>query len=187
MLFRSDQILVVEPKETESLAVEEGMDLVTLLTCTPYGVNSHRLLIRGHRVPYEPELFADETVPLANMSLHTSYLLWVIAGILITAIFCFFLYRRERRLAAQAVGKKGVEETAPQDDKTSVGEEWALQSADAEIGEEQTPQKDEKETEKEYSPSQEELDEWLRESEKVEVQELSQWLQVKKGTEEDKL
>ncbi len=187
LCYEVDQILVVEPKETESLAVEEGMDLVTLLTCTPYGVNSHRLLIRGHRVPYEPELFADETVPLANMSLHTSYLLWVIAGILITAIFCFFLYRRERRLAAQAVGKKDVEETAPQDDETAVGEEWALQSADAEIGEEQTPQKDEKETEKEYSPSQEELDEWLRESEKVEVQELSQWLQVKKGTEEDKL
>ena len=55
LCYEVDQILVVEPKETESLAVEEGEDLVTLLTCTPYGVNSDRLLVRGHRVPYVPE------------------------------------------------------------------------------------------------------------------------------------
>ena len=80
-----------------SLAVEEGEDLVTLLTCTPYGVNSHRLLVRGHRVPYVPEEIADENVPLSNMSLHTSYLLWVVVGLLITAAFILFLYLRERR------------------------------------------------------------------------------------------
>ncbi len=101
LCYEVDQIRVVEPEETQSLAVEEGMDLVTLLTCTPYGVNSHRLLVRGHRVPYEAELLADEKVPLSNMSLHTNYLLWVIVGILITAAFCYFLYKRERRLAAR--------------------------------------------------------------------------------------
>ena len=45
-------ISVVIPEETSALAVEEGEDLVTLLTCTPYGVNTERLLVRGHRVPY---------------------------------------------------------------------------------------------------------------------------------------
>lgn len=50
MTYEVDQILVVEPHETDSLLVEAGKDLCTLVTCTPYGVNSHRLLIRGHRV-----------------------------------------------------------------------------------------------------------------------------------------
>ncbi len=102
LCYEVDQILIVEPKDTDDLAVEEGKDLVTLLTCTPYGVNSHRLLVRGHRVPYVPEDLADENIPLANMSLHTNYLLWVIVGILITGIFSFFLYRREKKLAGKS-------------------------------------------------------------------------------------
>ena len=65
------------------------------------------MLVRGHRVPYEKEALADEKIPLGNMSLHTNYLLWVIVGILITAVFSFILYRRERKLAAKARGKEG--------------------------------------------------------------------------------
>ena len=45
-----DQILIVEPQETDALLVEKGQDLCTLVTCTPYGINTHRLLVRGHRV-----------------------------------------------------------------------------------------------------------------------------------------
>ncbi len=50
LYYEVDQIKVVLPEETEDLAVEEGMDFCTLMTCTPYGINSHRLLVRGHRV-----------------------------------------------------------------------------------------------------------------------------------------
>ena len=50
MTYEVDQILIVEPDDTQALLVQEGKDLVTLVTCTPYGVNSHRLLVRGHRV-----------------------------------------------------------------------------------------------------------------------------------------
>ena len=107
LCYEVDQISVVKPEDTHALEVEEGQDLVTLLTCTPYGVNSHRMLVRGHRVPYEKEALADEKIPLGNMSLHTNYLLWVIVGILITAVFSFILYRRERKLAAKARGKEG--------------------------------------------------------------------------------
>jgi LPXTG-site transpeptidase (sortase) family protein len=98
LCYEIDQSAVIEPEDTDALAVEEGMDLVTLLTCTPYGINSHRLLVRGHRVPYVPEKLADEKIPLSDMSFHTSYLLWVIVGILVTAGFILFLYRRERKL-----------------------------------------------------------------------------------------
>ena len=112
LCYEVDQIKVVEPEDTSALGVEKGQDLVTLLTCTPYGVNSHRLLVRGHRVPYEPAALADEKIPLGNMSFHTSYLLWVIVGILVTGGFTFFLYKRERKLAKTASTKSNANANA---------------------------------------------------------------------------
>lgn len=55
LAYEIDQIEIVEPDDDTFLQIEDGQDLVTLLTCTPYGVNSHRMLIRGHRIPYDPE------------------------------------------------------------------------------------------------------------------------------------
>ena len=55
LTYEVDQILIVEPHETEALLITEGKDLCTLITCTPYGVNSHRLLVRGHRVENQEE------------------------------------------------------------------------------------------------------------------------------------
>ena len=56
LTYEVDQILIVEPHETKALHIEEGKDLCTLVTCTPYGINSHRLLVRGHRVETKEEL-----------------------------------------------------------------------------------------------------------------------------------
>ena len=50
LTYQVDQILIVEPEDTDALKAEEGKDLCTLVTCTPYGINSHRLLVRGHRI-----------------------------------------------------------------------------------------------------------------------------------------
>lgn len=50
LTYEVDQILIVEPQETEALEIEEGKDYCTLVTCTPYGINTHRMLVRGHRV-----------------------------------------------------------------------------------------------------------------------------------------
>jgi len=50
MTYEVDQILIVEPVDVSALTIEDGKDLCTLVTCTPYGINSHRLLVRGHRV-----------------------------------------------------------------------------------------------------------------------------------------
>ena len=55
LAYEVDRISVVEPSDTSALARVEGEDHVTLVTCTPYGINSHRLLVRGSRVPYEAE------------------------------------------------------------------------------------------------------------------------------------
>lgn len=56
--YEVDQILIVEPDELDPLAIDPQMDYCTLITCTPYGINSHRLLIRGHRV--ENQSLSDE-------------------------------------------------------------------------------------------------------------------------------
>lgn len=48
--YQVDRILIVEPDQLEALNIEQGMDYVTLQTCTPYGINTHRILVRGHRV-----------------------------------------------------------------------------------------------------------------------------------------
>ena len=113
LCYEVDQILTVEPDETEALQVEEGEDLVTLLTCTPYGVNTQRLLVRGHRVPYEETVVAEEEAPLAAVSLHTNYLLWVIVGLAVTALFILALFlwdRRTRRHRRQGTEHKETEQ-----------------------------------------------------------------------------
>lgn len=69
LAYQVDQVLVVEPDQVEALEVVEGEDLCTLITCTPIGINSHRLLVRGTRVEYEGEE-ASESGTLYQ-SVHT--------------------------------------------------------------------------------------------------------------------
>lgn len=86
LAYEVDQILVVEPDETDSLVTVEGEDYVTLVTCTPYGVNTQRLLVRGHRVEYDEERYEEETAK-KSFSLATSYWLVAAAGLLVVAVF----------------------------------------------------------------------------------------------------
>ena len=108
LCYEVDQILTVEPSDTDALQVEENQDYVTLLTCTPYGVNSHRLLVRGHRVEYVEEVVMDEHIPLAEMSMHTNYLMWVVVGLVIVAVFVSLLAMREKRLRKRIAEKDKV-------------------------------------------------------------------------------
>lgn len=55
LAYKVDAIHTVLPTDTRLLQIEEGKDYVTLVTCTPFGINTHRLLVRGHRIPYTPE------------------------------------------------------------------------------------------------------------------------------------
>ena len=55
LTYEVDQILIVEPNEVDALEIEAGQDYCTLVTCTPYGINTHRLLVRGHRVENQEE------------------------------------------------------------------------------------------------------------------------------------
>lgn len=102
LCYEVDKISVVKPEDTSALAVEDGQDLVTLLTCTPYGVNTERLLVRGHRVPYVEEEVKEEKTVLSGSSLHTNYLLWVFVSLSVTALFIFVLYLKETKLKRRA-------------------------------------------------------------------------------------
>lgn len=94
LCYEVDQISVIEPWDTDCLAAVEGQELVTLMTCTPYGVNTHRLMVRGHRVPYEEEVeevMQEEAKVSGQISIHTDYLLWMIVGLIVTAFFVVVL------------------------------------------------------------------------------------------------
>lgn len=97
LCYRVDQILVVEPQELDALYIQDGEDLVTLMTCTPYGINSHRLLVRGQRT--------EETVQTAGTEqTHSRWLLeyrMVLLGFVAlggaAAIGAVVSHRRRRR------------------------------------------------------------------------------------------
>ena len=99
--YRIDSIETVLPNETESLVIKQGEDLVTLVTCTPYGVNSHRLLVTGHRV-YSVEGEGEENTPEhieegISGVLKIIFIISIIVLILAGKILLFPCRKRERR------------------------------------------------------------------------------------------
>lgn len=94
MQYKVDQIEVVLPSESEYLNIEPGKDYVTLLTCTPYGVNTHRLLVRGERTDWvQPEnIEAEEESPVKNIAVRL-----LIAGILIVVILSAIFWAANKK------------------------------------------------------------------------------------------
>ena len=78
LAYEVDSINIVLPTDTSLLQIEEGEDLVTLVTCTPFGINTHRLLVRGHRVPYTPE---QETTAAAEKPVASSWTQHYLTGL----------------------------------------------------------------------------------------------------------
>lgn len=95
LAYKVDQILVVEPWNFEPVLVVEGKDLMTLLTCTPYMINSHRLLVRGHRVPYVPEV--KEEIERAKFNYKSLIVPGLVLALVILIIFLYIRHRRRRR------------------------------------------------------------------------------------------
>lgn len=100
LAYEVDQILpMVEKDDMETLKqvlqVEEGQDYVTLFTCTPYGVNTHRLLVRGHRVPYEGEL-EEKVTPVDTMveSIQNYYMFYLLLGLAVTILVILIIRKK---------------------------------------------------------------------------------------------
>ena len=99
LAYEVDAVNTVLPTDTSLLQIEEGKDLVTLVTCTPFGVNTHRLLVRGHRVPYTPEQESATTAEKPAASSWTQhYLIGLGIGLGAVAVVGggYFLIRRLR-------------------------------------------------------------------------------------------
>ncbi len=87
--YEVDDIHVELPEDTTYLQIEEGQDLCTLVTCTPFGINSHRLLVRGHRVPYEADVIEaeeQETIPVSESIWWKQYRKGVRIGVLFLSV-----------------------------------------------------------------------------------------------------
>lgn len=98
LAYEVDKITVIEPEELEFLTPEENRDLLTLLTCTPYGVNTHRLLVRGTRVPYEETEFTKTgKEPEKSDSWRAQYLRAVLTGAALLAVLGLIIIGRRRR------------------------------------------------------------------------------------------
>ncbi|HEM3625149.1 TPA: class C sortase [Streptococcus suis] len=95
--YQVDDIKVVEPTDVSSLQIVKGQDYITLVTCTPYMVNSHRLLVRGYRIPYVPEqMESDEKEAKVDYYALMPILVASIALFLILLLL-FGKYRRNRK------------------------------------------------------------------------------------------
>lgn len=99
LAYEVDAIHTVLPTDTRLLQIEEGKDYVTLVTCTPFGINTHRLLVRGHRIPYTPEQATAAAVEKPAASSWTQHYLTGL-GISLSVVAVagggYFLMRRKR-------------------------------------------------------------------------------------------
>lgn len=87
LAYEVDNIKVVKPTETDDLRIVKGEDYITLVTCTPFGINSHRLLVRGHRVEYNPDKEKQEAEKSADDVWFNEYIKSIVSGVgIITAV-----------------------------------------------------------------------------------------------------
>ena len=97
LAYEVDSINTVLPTDTSLLQIADGKDLVTLVTCTPFGVNTHRLLVRGHRIPYTPEQATTATAEKPVASSWTQHYLTGLGiglGVVAAVGGGYFLVRR---------------------------------------------------------------------------------------------
>ena len=106
--YQVDQTLTVEPDDVSSLTIDPNQDYCTLVTCTPYGVNTHRLLVRGHRIPNEEEPTKSENKTSDYLPWHYIILLICFVFVLFAILLVWLLSRRRRKKRAELRRKTGL-------------------------------------------------------------------------------
>lgn len=96
LTYEVDQILIVEPKDVENLQIVDGYDYCTLVTCTPYGVNTHRLLVRGHRID-NPEEARTAFVTADATQMKPVLVAAILAIPVLVLLFIVLLIPRKRK------------------------------------------------------------------------------------------
>lgn len=97
LVYEVDEIRTVLPDEVSGLIIEEGRDLCTLVTCTPYAINTHRLLVRGHRIDYEVSVYVmADAIRMDSVLVSSVIAIPILTGLLI-ALLTRIHQRRVRR------------------------------------------------------------------------------------------
>ena len=91
--YEVDQIRIVEPEDLSNLQIEKGKDLATLITCTPYGINTHRLLVRGHRIPNAD---GDANLTADAIQIEPIYIAPFLAAPILVALLAILLITTRR-------------------------------------------------------------------------------------------
>ena len=139
LAYEIDQIEIVDPDDDSLLQIEPGQDLVTLLTCHPYGVNSHRMLIRGHRIPFVPEDIKEQKrerrlperekpVVIAVIAVICLFILLIIVRLILAA-----KDRRKRREEEQRLLREATETAKMAAQEASKAAKAAEEAKDAAI------------------------------------------------------
>ena len=138
LTYEVDQIRIVEPTEMSELAIVEGEDYCTLVTCTPYGINTHRLLVRGHRIENEEEA-AVVRVPADAMQIEPVTVAPLVAVPLLILLFIGLLLMTRRRRkprdrsgrpAGGQRGKRGKQSRRDKKEKKQETVEGGIQNED---------------------------------------------------------
>ena len=115
LAYQVDQVLVTEPSETEALKIVDGKDYITLVTCTPYAVNTHRLLVRGERIEYnkqvEEQTVEDRSLSTADIILYVSLVIAIL--LIVITIIAIVRYKQNKNRQAQTNDAQTVVPTLP--------------------------------------------------------------------------
>ena len=111
--YEVDQIKVVLPEEAQDIEITKGKDYVTLLTCTPYGINSHRLLVRGERAEYDISKMSASAWPIVNPSeekIPFRTLVWygaaIVLGVVVFVILVILLFPNMQSIKRKRAAKR---------------------------------------------------------------------------------
>ena len=96
LAYEVNNIKVVKPTETDDLRITKGEDYVTLVTCTPFGINSHRLLVRGHRVEYNPDDEKKEANKSNDDIWFKEYIKSIISGVGVIVVILVIVFVAKR-------------------------------------------------------------------------------------------
>lgn len=142
LVYEVRQTQVVAPEEQEALYPQEGRDLLTLVTCTPLGVNTHRILVTGERVVPTPQEEVDRALQDSDLPRFPWWLFLSGGGGVAVAGYLWLAGRRDARLhqATVSAGTERAEETADPEITDAPGDEClAVEHGETNVGERETP------------------------------------------------
>ena len=101
LTYEIDQIIIVRPEETDALMISDGKDLCTLVTCTPYGINTHRILVRGHRVTGDAQTASSVKITSDAVKMGSLMVAPVVAVPILLVVLIILLVNDKKRKTRQ--------------------------------------------------------------------------------------